>query len=288
VLDLPPESFAAGPFDGWILVGSDDGRRSTLRLIDPVRGCARTVGGSTAVIRRATLTPDRRTVIEMRVDRATRADQGIFQRHLTGRRQADRLLPPIPADVRFGPTWTTELAWDIDGRRLVVQSCGAIACRTRVVDPASGSTQLIADQGHGDLIGLAGDRLVLHEACGGLPCAIVAVDVTTGDQMTLLPEAGQAVLAHRAGGPPVLVAETGSDGRDLHAMRLDGSAVTDLPPDPDGRRLVAGPARVGGAVELPPDRYVLGPGGRVPLSGPTAAVTRRLVDRSVPTVEVLR
>lgn len=288
LLELPAESFAAGPFDGWILVGSDDGRRSTLRLIDPARGCARTVGTSTAVIRRATLTPDRGTIIEMRVDRATRADLGIFRRPLAGRGPAERLLPPIPADVRFGPTWTTEFAWDLDGRRLAVQSCGAIACRTRVVDPVTGSARLIADPSHGDLIGFAGDRMVLHEACGGLPCAIVAVDVTTGEAMTLLPEAGQAVLVRGHDGPAALIAETGLDGRDLRGMRLDGRAVTDLPRDPDGRRLIAGPARVGGAVELRPDRYLLGPGGRVPVSGPTAAVIRRFIDRTVPPVEGLR
>jgi hypothetical protein len=288
LLDLPPESFAAGPFDGWILVGSDDGRRSMLRLIDPVRGCARTVGTSTAVIRRATLSTDRRMVIEMRVDRITRADLGIFRRPLAGPRPAERLLPPIPTDARFGPTWTTEFTWDVDGRRLAVQSCGAIACRTRVVDPVTGAARLIADPDHGDLIGLAGDRLVLHEACGGLPCAIVAVDVTTGDQVPLLPDVGQAVLVRGAGGAATVVAETGRDGRDLRAMRLDGSGVTDLPRDRDGRRLVAGPSRVAGAVELQPDRYLLGPGGRVPVSGPTAAVTRRSSDRAVSPVEGLR
>ena len=89
-LDLTAESFAAGPFDGRVLVGSDDGRRSTLSLVDPARGCAQALATmGTAVIRRATLTPDRQAVIEFRVDRRTRADLGVFRRPVRRRRSGD-------------------------------------------------------------------------------------------------------------------------------------------------------------------------------------------------------
>ena len=37
------ESFAAGPFDGRVLVGTDDGRRSELSLIDVAGGCVRSI-----------------------------------------------------------------------------------------------------------------------------------------------------------------------------------------------------------------------------------------------------
>src|SRR5688572_12543806 len=40
VLDLDAESFAAGPFHGTMLVGSDDGERSQLSLVDVARDCA--------------------------------------------------------------------------------------------------------------------------------------------------------------------------------------------------------------------------------------------------------
>ena len=280
LLDLASESFAAGPFDGWVLVGTDDGRRSMLSLVDPVRGCARTLATAEPdVIRRATLTPDGTAVMEVRVDRATRADLGIFRRPLDGRSPVIRLVPPIHADVRFGPTWTTDFAWDLDGRQLAVQSCGAIACRTRVVDPATGTARLIADPTHGDLIGLADGRLVLHEACGGMPCAVIAVDIATGDAMTLEAAAGQAVLARGDDGRTRLVIETGPDGRRLRSMRLDATEAVDLPADPDGRRLVAGPGRAGGAVETPSDGYVLGPAGRLPTGGPATGV-HRLADHT--------
>ena len=288
LLDLAPESFAAGPFDGWVLVGTDDGRRSSLSLVDPVRGCARILAtGEPDVIRRATLTPDRTSVIEARVDRATRADLGIFRRPLDGRSPVRRLMSPIPADVRFGPTWTTDFAWDLGGRRLAVQSCGAIACRTRVVDPATGAARLIADPTHGDLIGLADGRLVLHEACGGLPCAVIAVDVATGDARTLEGAAWQAVLAQGDDGRTRLVVETGPDGRRLRSMYLDAASAVDLPVDPDGRRLVAGPGRAGGAVETPTDGYVLGPAGRLTIGGPAVGV-RRLIDPIAAPQEDLR
>ena len=34
---LPAEAFAAGPFAGQVLIGTDDGRRSRLSLVDPAQ-----------------------------------------------------------------------------------------------------------------------------------------------------------------------------------------------------------------------------------------------------------
>ena len=39
-IDLPPESFATGPWAGRVLVGADDGARSRLSLVDVGAGCA--------------------------------------------------------------------------------------------------------------------------------------------------------------------------------------------------------------------------------------------------------
>ena len=39
-LELPAESFAAGPFGRAVLVGADDGRSSTLRALDATSGCS--------------------------------------------------------------------------------------------------------------------------------------------------------------------------------------------------------------------------------------------------------
>ena len=277
-LDLPPESFATVPVRGQVLVGMDDGASSTLRMIDVGRGCAIAVGTSTDVIRRAAVAPDRRSIVEFRVGRGSRTDLGVFERPLSGRAPIRRLLGPIEADARFGPTWTTEFAWSSDGGRLAVQSCGAIACRTRILDRSDASVRLIADPHLGDMVGLAGTRLVLHGACGGLPCALVAIDVVDGSRVTLHREAGLATLTVGPGGRPTVVHEVGADGRTLRSVGVDGRDPASLPADPLGRRILDGPARSGAAAEPGSGVVVLGPDGRIPLDGPAVALLRRLSD----------
>lgn len=272
-LDLPPESFAAGPFDGRVLVGTDDGRRSTLRVLDPVADCARTIATSEAVIRRATITPDRRAVLEMRVTRAGRVDQGVYRRSLILADRVRQVLPPITPDARFGPTWSTEFTWSLDGRRVAVQSCGAEACRTRVMDPDGRDPWSVADPSHGDLIGVAGDRLLLYAACGGSPCPILAVD-RGGRKTTLVAEAGPASIGTDAGGRAVVFFEEGQRPDRLGAVTVDGPSrvATDLHHYLDGRRLVPPSTRAGGAVERRSDQIVLGPDGRVVTTAATDLV----------------
>lgn len=277
-LDLPPESFAAGPLRGQVLVGSDDGVASTLRLIDIGRGCATKVGTSANVIRRAILAPDLHSIVEFRIARGTRADLGVFERPVAGRGPARRILAPIDPDARFGPTWTTELAWSADGRSLVVQSCGAIACRTRILDRAERTVQRISDADLGDMVGLAGDRLVVHGACGGLPCALISIDITDGSRVTLHDAAGLATLARGPDGRPLVVHEVGADGRTLRSVGIDGRGARDLPGDRQGRRVLEGPARADGGAESGPGLVVLAPDGRMPLEGPTVPLLRRLGD----------
>ncbi len=134
-LDLDAESFAAGPFGGATLVGTDDGRHSRLSLVDAAGACAWPLVASRDVIRTATLASDGTSLFEFRVDRQTRADLGVWRRALDGSTAPARVLAPIAADGRFGPTWTTDLVWSEDGQTLAVQSCGEIACRVRIVDP---------------------------------------------------------------------------------------------------------------------------------------------------------
>lgn len=277
-VDLAVESFAAGPFDGRVLVGTDDGRRSELSLIDVAGGCVRSLGTSTDVIRRATLAPDGTAIVEMRVDRASRSDLGVFRRGLGPDDPATRILDPIDPDPAFGPTWTTELAWSLDGGTLVVQSCGAIACRTRVADPTGRAVVLMADPGDGDLVGLADGRLVVHEACGGLPCGLVSIDVATGTRVRLHSAAGQAVLGMGPGGRAAVIHEIGVRGEALRSVGTDGGGAHDLPSDAAGRRLVPGPARAGGAAEFDIGEVLLAPDGRLPLDGPLSPALRRLAD----------
>ena len=133
-LELPPESFAAGPFGRLVLVGGDDGATSRLTAVDVPGDCSFAVAEESSVIRRATVDPAGRTVYEMRVDRQTRADLGIWSRPLDGTGPAVQVLEPIAPDERFGPTFTTEFSWEPGGDRLAVQSCGEAACRTRVIE----------------------------------------------------------------------------------------------------------------------------------------------------------
>ena len=124
---------------------ADDGVRSTLRAARRRRPAAPGRSRPSAnVIRRATI--DRGGY-----RRSTRC--GSTARHAPtwgsgfGRSTAAsppaRSWPPPAPDGRFGRTWSTEFAWDLAGDRLAVQSCGDVACRTRILDPDGGPTAML-------------------------------------------------------------------------------------------------------------------------------------------------
>lgn len=269
-MDLDAESFAAQPRGGTVLVGTDDGRASRLSLIDVTDGCRWVVATSRDVVRGALPTPDGTAVVEHRVDRRTRADLGVWRRPFAGDAPT-RLVPAIPADDRFGPTWVTELTWSADGDSLVVTSCGEVACRYRVVPAAGDVVRLIADPSLGSFVGMADDRLIVREACRGLPCALVSRAVAADDVVILDPATGTAVLSRDADGRSVVVHVREAE---LHAVRPDGTERRPLADPPDGLRLVAGVAWSGSAAEHEPDRLVFGPEGRVPLDGARPAILR--------------
>jgi len=190
-VDLQPEAFATGPFAGAVLVGEDDGSESRLRLVDPHRGCATEVGSSRDVVRVAVVDPAGRAVYEHHVDRATRADLGVWRRPIDGRRPV-RVLAGIRSDAAYGPTFGTELTWGSDGR-LAVASCGERACRVRVVEPGGRAVRELGPTGA--IVGLAGDVLVAYDVCPGLPCDIHAFGIRGGSRRTLAVDAGPAALA---------------------------------------------------------------------------------------------
>jgi hypothetical protein len=285
-MHLPAEAVVGGPVDGIVAVAADDGTRSTVTLVDLARGCATDVGSTTEVIRAVTLTPDGSAVLEARVDRARRADLGVARRAVARPHAAALWLDPLPPDARFGTTWATSFMWALDGRRLAIQTCGERACRTRIVDAATAQVvRSVTDPELADAVGLTADALVVHAACGGLPCPIVAVPVAGGRPVTLAAAAGQAALTRDDDGRAVVVHETRPDAGTLRVVRLDGTHVADLPADPLGRRLVPGAGRSGGAVELPPDAVVLGPGGRLSDGNGGAPVIRRPSDGRVVSLE---
>ena len=284
-MDLDAESFAAPPRGGTVLVGSDDGRASRLVLIDVTGGCRWAIATSRDVVRSALPAPDGTAVVEHRVDRRTRADLGVWRRPFDGATPT-RLLPAIAADERFGPTWVTELGWSEQGERLVVTSCGEVACRYRVVPAAGGAVTSIADPSLGSFVGMADDRLIVREACRGLPCALVSRALGGDDLVTLDAATGPAVVSRDADGRSVVVHERDAE---LYAVRPDGSESRPLAAPPDGYRLIAGiPWSTSGA-EHAPDRLVFGPEGRVPLDGGRPAVLRSVdATESLPLGEVPR
>lgn len=284
---LDPESFAAGPFGGRILVGTDDGVASRLTLLDAEAGCGATIGTASDVLRRATLSPAGDAVLEFRVDRRTRADLGVWRRSIRDPGDVRRLLPAIGPDGRFGPTWSTEFAWSEDGRALAVQSCGEAACRSRVVDIVDGSVREVADPELGELVGLDREHLVVRASCRGLPCPLYAVAIADAHR-TLLGEAGEAVVTADATGRAWVVFERDAAGG-LRSIRLDGSAATDFPLDPSGLRLVAPSPRSGTGADVVPGWVVIGPDGRLPIDGPEGPRFRHVPDgRTVPFAEVSR
>jgi hypothetical protein len=189
-------------------------------------------------------------------------------------------------DERFGPTFATEFAWDEDRRQLLVQSCGELACRTRILGPGTDDVRLVAEPNLASMIGLDGSALISYAACPGLPCPVMAVDIQTGLQTTLVETSFGAVLS-RAGGVAALVHEAPvATGMGLRAASLaDGSSV-ELGPLADGLRLHPTPNRAGDATRLPDGLVLLSPEGRLPAAGPRGQIElRRATDGAAVQVE---
>ncbi len=267
-LVLAPESFASGPFGPVVLVGTDDGSGSRLLAIDVLAGCATVIDASADVIRRATIDPDGQSVIEFRLDRRTRTDLGIWRKPLDGDGPADRSVPPIDPDARFGRTWSTEFLWSMGKPGLAIQSCGEAACRTRIVDPATGTWSLVDEPDLGPALGLADGQLVSYLACRGLPCPVVSIDVSTGRRQTVAPAAGPAVVIATDDGPRLVHERDAAQGADLRSVRLDGTGSLDLGAVPRGLSLQMDPSRSAAGLDAPAGWVLLAPQGRLDLASP--------------------
>ncbi len=258
-LDLAPEAFASGPVGGLVVMGEDDGATSSLRLLDPARGCATTMATETDVIRSAVMAADGRSTYEHRVDRATRSDLGVWRRQVDrngggATMTAVRVLDGLAPDRTLGRAFATDLVAAPDGR-LVVSSCAERACRVRVLDAGGGTPDPV--EGVGPALGVTGGRLIVREACQGLPCAVVAVDLVDGRRSTLVAAAGAAALGGRDNAELVYA---DPDGRVSTVNALTGrrgplASTRDWP-------LRAGSTATSG-VEEPPGIVAVGPGGRV-------------------------
>ncbi len=289
-LDLAPEAFAAGPFGDVVLVGSDDGTASRVRAIDVKSGCAWQVADERDAIRRATIDRAGEFIYEMRVDRAGRADLGIWRRPVDGSEAARQVLDAPPPDGRFGRTFSTEFTWETSGDRLAVQSCGQVACRIRVVAPGGGPTVTLDDPGLGPIVGLDGDLAVTYEACRGLPCPIIATDLRTGDRRVLAPAAGLAVVIPTADGPRLIHEVGAGTARRLRSVALGGEGALDLGLVPEALRLHPAAIQADAATSLPAGWVLLADDGRLPADPTTDRPQFRHVPdgSTVPLDEALR
>ena len=239
------------------------------------------------MIRRATVDPAGATIYETRVDRTSRADLGVWLRRLDGG-PARRILEPLPADGRFGRTFSTEFTWAADGQRLAVQSCGEVACRTRVVARDGSLVGELQAPDLGVLVGFAGDRAVTYGACRGWPCPIVSVDVRTGTRLTLEASGGQAVVAPTSEGARLVLETQRATGRVLRSMSLDGASASDLGPIPEGLGLGFGAGHSAAATRLPEGWILLAP-DTSPDGRAVRQQLRRIPDgMAVPFDEVMR
>ncbi len=253
--ELPPESFASGPVGGRVLVGDDDGRRSRLRLFDTGRGCWTTVATEASVIRSALLTADASGLYEHRVDRATRRDLGVWQRDGRAPNATRQILPGLDSVAEYGPTFSTTLLLADDGQ-LAVSSCGERACRTRVVDPATGATSRAS--GTGPAAAVLSGRLLVLEACDGLPCPVRSIDLASGESSALGAAMGSAVLAAGGSGLVVFPGERG-----LRIATTRGAAAISDVPGSSGLAPVPRTSTSESGFEAPRGRVAVAPGGSV-------------------------
>jgi hypothetical protein len=255
-LDLPAESSASGPHQGVVVVTSDDGSRSTLRLLAVARACAATAYATDSVIRHAILDQADGSVLFHMVSRGARTDLGVW-RLAAGAATATRLVDALPATLGLGQVWATDLQLDPTGRLLAVQSCLDRGCLTRIVDLGAPSLPAMVVRGgrQGPLLGFAGNRLITWAACDGFPCAVLAWDPASAAPTELVAAATAAGLT--------------AEGRLLVAMSTDGSAEHPLVVDlttgavrglhglAPGDRPIAVGGLAGAGLELAPDQLAV-------------------------------
>ena len=284
-LALGVESFASGPSRGRILVGNDDGRRSTIRILDVANRCASVVHEGPDLIRRAVFDPSGDGIVEFRLDRSSRADLGVWSRPMDGTKQR-RLLEPLAPNARIGRVFATELSWSADGQRLVVTSCGETFCLARILDRSGGRVMTIDDHRVGEAIGLVGDELVAYGGCPWLPCEIVAMNLKSGRVRDIAPVAGLATLSATDAGAVVAFEDFELRGS-LRVVDLDGTALRKLPLE-TGLRLVPASDRALAGFELPAGVIALAKGSRPSRSIVPATFVNIADGRRVPAAEVVR
>lgn len=206
--ELPAESFVGRPVGGLIVyTGYSAAAGSSVHLVEVATGCDVIALLPPEVVRSALIAPDGTSLYVHSVTRGARRDNGV-QRFDLATRSTTVVVPPMLPSSDFGPVFGTELRWSVDGRALAVQSCGFEACRTRVLDVASGIVSSFAAPGQGALIGLTKQHLITYGVCPGLPCTVLGIDLGTAQQTVLTSTAWSAVIVGSGDGGGMVTIET--------------------------------------------------------------------------------
>jgi hypothetical protein len=188
-IQLPAESFV-GHRQGNAVVytRSGGGRGSEVHLVDLATGCDTVIARPSVIARSAILSPDASAVYVHGVTPRSRADAGVVRYDLpTG--NATEVVPALTSRSRLGRIFGTQMAWSLGSESLTVQSCGFAECLSRVLDVASGALRTVESAGQGALVGTTDSALVTYATCPGLPCAVIAHDISTGTRRVLSHEA---------------------------------------------------------------------------------------------------
>lgn len=208
---LPAESFvgkAAGDLLVYTVYSVESG--SSVHLLDLASGCDMVAVAPAQIVRSAVLDAAGSALYVHSVSKTGRRDNGIARIDLVSG-SATSVVPPLAPSDAFGPTFGTQLAWSVDGAALAVQSCGFAACRTRVLNVASGAIATFDAPGQGAFIVLTNSHLVTYGDCLGLPCPVLSFDVTTGEKSILADSATSVTTLPDTNGDVKLSIET-ADG----------------------------------------------------------------------------
>lgn len=270
MLDLATETAASGPIGGVVVVATDDGRWSEIKLVSSVQACSWLIDGSDEVVRGAILDHGDGSVLAHLVDRETRADLGTWRFDARGALAEPALVaPPLPLGVVDGAVWVTDLRLDQTARNLAVQSCTDTACLTRLFDlRAPGKDPTILAGRQGSLLGFAGGRVLTWAACVGFPCAVQSWDIATTKATVLLEGADSAAVT--ADGRYV-VASTGARGGALRIELATGARALIRSVAPDELLLPAGVAATSGYQVGADEIAVVAPGANPHSFRPAAA-----------------
>jgi hypothetical protein len=193
-LELATETLVSGPVGGLVVVTTDDGAASEVRLVSVDKACSWTVHRAPDVARGAILDPRDGSVLVHLLARDSRSDLGTW-RIAAGGGAPELVVGPLPQGILGDRVFSTDYRIDVAAGLLAVQSCSDTECATRIVDIAKrGRNPILLDGPQGQAIGFAGTSFLTWSHCEGLPCPIEAWDLTTRASTELVDRAESAAV----------------------------------------------------------------------------------------------